>query len=83
MKVNYTVHSLGNDQIDAPVEYRGARITAKVPMVTVELVSDDPTQSNPVLRIRPESEAELASWAIGTRIVGTFEPEISDGEPSQ
>lgn len=74
MKIRYTVHSVGNDLIDAPVEYQGATVNAKVPVVTVELVSEDPTQSNPVLRIRPQSEAELALWAVGSTIVGTFEP---------
>lgn len=80
MKIRYTVHSVGNDTIQAPVEYRGESIMAGVRVITVELVSEDPTQSNPVLRIRPESEAELAQWVRGAVIIGTFEPE---SEPSQ
>lgn len=73
MKIGYTVHSVGNDLVDAQVDYRGATITAKVPMVTLELVSDDPAQGNPVLRVQPDDP--LASLADGARVIGTFEEE--------
>lgn len=82
MRINYTVHSVANDTVDALVDYRGEQVTAKVPVVTVELVSDDPAQSNPVLRIRPESEAELKAWAQGARIIGSFTPEPAQQQES-
>lgn len=72
MKIRYTLHSVGNDQVDADVEFQGATITAKVPRVTLELVSEDPLQGNPVLRLSPDDP--LASLDIGASIIGTFEP---------
>lgn len=83
MKISYTVHSVAHDMVDAPVEYEGVTITAKVPMVTVELVSDEPAQANPVLRLRPESPEELARWARGAVVIGTFEPQAASEESSE
>lgn len=70
MKINYKVHSVGNDTINADVEFQGQTVTAGVRMVTLELVSDDPLQANPLLRLSPDDP--LASLDIGAAVTGTF-----------
>lgn len=71
MKINYTVHSIGNDKIPTEVQFDGQTIVADVAVVTVELVSDDPRQGNPVLRVSPNDP--LAAMKFGSVVVGTFE----------
>lgn len=64
MKIRYTVHTV------APYFHSGPVTEPIHPVTTVELVSDEPGQTNPILHVPADSE--LAKAQAGDIVTGTF-----------
>lgn len=73
MKITYTVHSVSREDEEAEVTVGTTKVKAKVPVLVVELVSDDPGQKNHIIRV-PADEVEAGDkiFETGARVTGTF-----------
>lgn len=56
MRINATVHSIVRTKRPAEVQHGDQTIIADIPVLTVELVSDDPDQSNFTIHAPPDHE---------------------------
>lgn len=73
MKITYTVHSVSREDEEAEVTIGTTKVAAKVPVLVVELVSDDPGQKNHIIRVpADELEAGEKIFETGARVIGTF-----------
>lgn len=71
MRILATVHSAVPVKRPAEVKHGDQIVTADIPMLTVELVSDDPGQSNFTIHA-PADHVEM--FGLGARIAITITP---------
>lgn len=64
MKIRYTVHTV------APYFHSGPVTEPLAPLTMVELVSDEPGQTNPILNV--PTDDPLAKAQAGDIVIGTF-----------
>lgn len=72
MQIKATVHTVAPIDVPTQVEHGGQKIMAKVPMLAVELVTDDADQKNPMFNAPMDDESWLKT---GARVTITIAPE--------
>lgn len=73
--MRFEVHSCTEEPINVTADFNGQPITAQVPGLTVELVSDDGRMSQTLRFIPADIEADKARFAVGGVVVATYEKE--------
>lgn len=80
MQIAATVHSAVLVKRPAKLELAdGQTVTADISVLTVELVSDDPDQSNFTIHA-PADESHVEIFGLGARIAITITPLAAAGE---
>lgn len=80
MQINATVNSAVPVDVPTEVQHEGQTIMAKVPMLDVELVTDDAGQKNPCF-FAPADHAEM--FTPGARVTITIAPLAPAGKDSK
>lgn len=74
MQFQYRVHSASIDDVALEIEQGGQKITAKVPALVIEIVSEDGLNSHTLRKIGA-SEEDVAGYVAGAVVNGNFELE--------
>lgn len=72
VQIKYTVHSCSRAAIEHEVEINGATMTATVPGLIVELVSEDGSMTHTLRLLPNDIEHAESEFAVGNTVQGTF-----------
>lgn len=75
MQMKATVRSAVPTMVPADVEYQGKTVKADIPVLDVELVTDNPAERNPMI-YAPIDHTEM--FQPGARVTITIEPFAGD-----
>lgn len=82
MQIIATVHSAVTAKRPVKLDLAdGQTVTADIPVLTVELVSDDPGQSNFTIHA-PADESPVEMFGLGARVAVTITP-LDEAQPEE
>lgn len=77
MKINYSVVSVTEDEAEVTAVVAGREMRAKIPMLTVEMISEDGSMGH-TFRFANYDDDEADKFTVGNAITATFTPAEPD-----